>query len=126
MRSRYPESELEILTLVNQDATRERVVAGLTGHLTQAGPRDSALFWFSGHGGSVRIDGTDLKSTMLVTTDFTKKAPTGVYGPELVALLNDVAAGARHVVAVVDACHATPAAGAEPPMPERGMCGRSI
>src|SRR5215207_9421831 len=38
------------LRLLNSDATRAAVIEGFRSYLTQAGPEDIALFYYSGHG----------------------------------------------------------------------------
>ena len=38
------------LVLLDEQATRDAVVAGFREHLTAAGPDDVALFWYTGHG----------------------------------------------------------------------------
>jgi uncharacterized caspase-like protein len=45
----------DIRVLENEQATRAAVTAGLTEHLGQAGPGDTALFWFSGHGSRAKV-----------------------------------------------------------------------
>src|SRR5262245_54556237 len=44
------EDALRIRTLLDQEATREAVIAAFRTHLGQAGPEDVALFCYSGHG----------------------------------------------------------------------------
>lgn len=47
---RRADGRLELRRLLNGDATVTAVEAAVRGHLGQAGPGDTALFWFSGHG----------------------------------------------------------------------------
>lgn len=97
---------LSVHELLDGDATRAAVTAAVRDHLGQVGPGDTALFWFSGHG------------THLVTGDGGRPrresagrvpAMACVDGPvldrELGALLDGVAAGGAHTVAVMDCCY---------------------
>ncbi|GLX17197.1 caspase family protein [Streptomyces lavendulae] len=91
--------------LTNGAATTAAVEDGITGHLGQAGPGDTALLWFSGHG-------TEYPA---LTPDELLVEPTGwcqalvcADGPlpdkRLGALLDGAAAGGARVVAVLDSC----------------------
>src|SRR6266849_7769452 len=50
LEGRVDKEHLRILPLVNQDATRENIINGFTGHLASADQDDVAIFYFSGHG----------------------------------------------------------------------------
>ncbi|MGE7390725.1 caspase family protein [Streptomyces sp. NPDC004126] len=91
--------------LTDGAATAAAVEEGILGHLGQAGPGDTALLWFSGHG-------TEYPA---VTPDELLIEPTGwcqalvcADGPlpdkRLGALLAGAAAGRARVVAVLDCC----------------------
>lgn len=92
-------------TLLDGEATAAAVEEGILGHLAQAGPGDTALLWFSGHG-------TEYPA---VTPEELLIEPTGwcqalvcADGPlpdkRLGALLDGAAAGGGRVVAVLDSC----------------------
>ncbi|OPG01736.1 hypothetical protein B1R27_35690, partial [Streptomyces sp. GKU 895] len=72
--------------------------------LGAAGPGDTALFWFSGHGSERVATGTEL----LVEATGRSQALVCVDGPlsdkRLGALLDEVAGRGAHVVAVLDCC----------------------
>lgn len=98
---------LELSKSLNGDATVSAVETAIRRHLGQAGPGDTALFWFSGHG-------TEKPATERVHLDI---EATGRYqalvcadgllvDKRLGALLNEVAAGGAHTVAVLDCCYA--------------------
>lgn len=85
-------------------ATVAAVEDGIRGFLGAAGPGDTALFWFSGHGTEEQASGDDL----LIESTGRNQALVCVDGPlpdkRLGALLDGVAAGGAHVVAVLDCC----------------------
>src|SRR3954454_24068868 len=50
LRGRVAAEELSMVTITDEDATRENVTGEFTAHLGQAGADDVALFYYSGHG----------------------------------------------------------------------------
>ena len=50
LTSRFGFAEENILTLIDEQATRANVANGIVQHLGQAGPDGAAVFFFSGHG----------------------------------------------------------------------------
>ena len=50
LTSRFGFAEENILTLIDEQATRANVANGIVQHLGQAGPEGAAVFFFSGHG----------------------------------------------------------------------------
>jgi hypothetical protein len=96
----------DVRVLLNADATAAAVTAAIEGHLGAAGPGDTALFWFSGHGTQSRATGTDL----LIEATGRNQALVCVDGPlpdkRLGALLDAVAARGAHTAAVLDCCYA--------------------
>ncbi|MFJ5926207.1 caspase domain-containing protein [Kitasatospora sp. NPDC092948] len=95
---------VELRTLLDGRATVRAVVDGVRGHLGQAGPQDTALLWFSGHG-----------TEFAATAEQLRLEPTGrcqalvchdgpLLDKELRVVLDGVAAGGGHVVAVLDCC----------------------
>ncbi|MFG2616682.1 caspase domain-containing protein [Streptomyces sp. NPDC048507] len=96
---------VDALTLTDGEATAGAVEAGIRGHLAQAGPEDTALLWFSGHGTQYaarteldRLTEPTGRCQALVCAD----------GPlpdkRLGALLDGAATGGGAVVAVLDCC----------------------
>ncbi|MFD0636789.1 hypothetical protein ACFQ9X_39660 [Catenulispora yoronensis] len=55
LRARIPDERLSLLRLTDTEATRAALLAGFRKHLGQAGPGDTALFWFSGRGSAVPL-----------------------------------------------------------------------
>ncbi|WP_392897121.1 caspase family protein [Streptomyces sp. LN699] len=117
---------LRALTLLNGEATVAAVEEAVRTHLGQAGPGDTALLWFSGHGTEyaaatpqeLRIEPTG-RCQAVVCAD----------GPlpdkRLGALLDSAATAGGHVVAVLDCCFSGGASREEgtaarylPPLPD--------
>ncbi len=102
---------LSIRELHDEHATRAVVIDALRGHLGQAGPDDTALFWFSGHGSQAPVPGplwhlepTGMMQTLLCADSRYGDIPD-LYDKELSILLDEVAASGCHLAAVIDSCH---------------------
>jgi hypothetical protein len=112
LRSRVdPDNALYPLVLLDHRATRAAVVDGFRRHLAQAGPDDTALFWFSGHGSQMpappwwqHVEPTGMVQSLLCS-DSRHGGVEDLLDKELAVLIAEVAAHCDHVVAVVDACH---------------------
>ncbi|MEU7579328.1 caspase family protein [Streptomyces sp. NPDC041068] len=93
-----------VRVLLNAEATAAAVADAIERHLGAAGPDDTALLWFSGHGTQSRATGADL----LVEATGRNQALVCVDGPlpdkRLGALLDAVAARGTHTAAVLDCC----------------------
>jgi hypothetical protein len=102
---------LEALTLTNAAATRAAVIEAFQQHLGQAGPGDTALFCYSGHGSQCptapefyylepdRLDET------LVCYDSRMPDNFDLADKEMSKLIADVAKNDAHVVLILDSCH---------------------
>ncbi|MET7468208.1 caspase family protein [Micromonospora sp. NPDC005686] len=106
-------SETRPLTLLNEQATRAAVVSAFREHLGQAGPGDTALFWFSGHGSLSRLP-PELwhrePSGWCQTLVCHDSRADGTETPDLLdcelrVLISEVAARGAHVAVVLDSCH---------------------
>ncbi|MGW3859351.1 caspase family protein [Micromonospora arida] len=101
----------DIRILEDEQATRAAVIAGLTDHLGQAGPGDTALFWFSGHGSQAKVPDElwHLEPTGTIQTLVCHDSRHGdvaeLWDKELSLLLGGIAATGCHVVVVADSCH---------------------
>ncbi|TGA85808.1 caspase family protein, partial [Streptomyces sp. MZ04] len=95
----------DIRVLLNAEATTAAVADAIERHLGAAGPGDTALLWFSGHGTQSRAAGADL----LIEATGRNQALVCVDGPlpdkTLGALLAAVAARGAHTAAVLDCCY---------------------
>jgi hypothetical protein len=99
-----PATELSLVTLRDRQATRSAVVREFREHLGQAGPGDTAIFHFSGHG-SRDPNGPGLHETV-VLYDSRQSDGRDLADRELGLLVAEVADGSAHVVVVLDCCHA--------------------
>ncbi|BCJ70562.1 hypothetical protein CS0771_01060 [Catellatospora sp. IY07-71] len=106
-----PEGDVRVL--VDGEATKTAVVDVFREHLGQAGPGDSALFWYSGHGSTAPVpaagwhresSGTTMQT--LVCVDSREPGGADLYDKELALLIKEVAARGPHVAVVLDCCHA--------------------
>ena len=114
LRGRLGEAA-HIVTLSDDQATRDGVVAGFRSHLAQAGTGDIALFAYSGHG-SQELPPTEFafgdasgKLQNLLLFDAGHETGGKFVWPladkELGLLLDEVAESGAHVVAMLDCCH---------------------
>jgi hypothetical protein len=104
-----------IVTLTDDQATREGVVSGFRSHLAQAGKGDIVLFAYSGHG-SQELPGSEFafgdasgKIQNLLLFDAGHDTGGQFVWPladkELGLLLDEVVERGAHVVAMLDCCH---------------------
>ncbi|GAA1642889.1 hypothetical protein GCM10009679_54830 [Saccharothrix algeriensis] len=103
----------DIRMLADGAATKSAVVDLFREHLGQAGPGDSALFWYSGHGSTAPVPdvGWHLESSgttmqTLVCADSREPGGADLYDKELALVIKEVAARGPHVAVVLDCCHA--------------------
>lgn len=98
--------EAVVHTLRDAEATTAAVEEAVRRRLGGAGPGDTVLFWFSGHGTHTRATGDDL----LIEATGRNQAIVCADGPlpdkRLGALLDSLASGGAHVAAVLDCCFA--------------------
>ena len=111
LRGRVGEDALRLRTLVNRQATRAAVIDGFREHLGQAGPGDTAFFWFSGHGSTAPLP-TGMpfaeaagECQTMVCYDSRHDVPD-LYDKELAVLVREVVDRGAHLVTVQDCCHA--------------------
>ncbi|MFJ2957509.1 caspase domain-containing protein [Streptomyces sp. NPDC087270] len=94
-----------VRVLLDGAVTVAAVEDGIRTFLGAAGPGDTALFWFSGHGTETVASGADL----LIEATGRNQALVCADGPlldkRLGALLGEVAGRGAHVVAVLDCCY---------------------
>ena len=111
LEGRVAPGALQLETLLDQDATRQRIIDGFQSHLGRAGPGDVALFAFSGHGSFEPVDErlwflepTGQNQT-IVCADSRNKRAGDLADKELNELIAGVAEKGPHVVVVLDCCH---------------------
>ena len=106
--------DLKLLALTDRLANKKAVIDGFQTHLAKAGPADTVLFYFSGHGAqeaadtSVWADEADGQLECLVCHDGGTANPWEfmLSDKELRYLLGPVCATGAHVVVMADCCHA--------------------
>jgi len=101
----------ELMTLTNGAATRRAVIEAFRSHLATAGPQDTALFYYSGHGSqeralpqhlTARPDGVN---ETIVLVDSRDDGTRDLADIELAQLVGEVSAHAGHTLVVLDCCH---------------------
>ncbi|WP_239067650.1 caspase family protein [Actinomadura bangladeshensis] len=97
--------------LLNEDATRDAIAEAVRSHLGAAGPGDTALLWFSGHGSQQpvapeywHLEPTGM-SQSLVCHDSRQSGVPDLTDKELSALLDRIAGRGAHVAVMLDCCH---------------------
>ena len=111
LQARLPDS-VSLNSLCDAAATRAALVATFRQHLGQAGPGDTALFYFSGHGSQEpvapehsHLEPTGYNQTLVCHDSRTAGAPD-LSDKELAILIDEVARRGAHTVAILDCCHA--------------------
>ncbi len=111
--SQLPDFTPNVRLLTDQQANKSALIDGFRNHLTQAGPNDTVLFFFAGHGAQEAAD-TDLWLTetdgqleCLVCHDAgtTNTHDFLLADKELRYLIGPVSATGAHVVLIFDCCH---------------------
>ena len=113
----------ELMTLTDGAATRRAVIEAFRAHLATAGPQDTALFYYSGHGSQERarpqpvtagpdtpdtltvLDVLDLVNETIVLVDSRDDGAHDLADTELAQLVGEVSAHAGHTLVVLDCCH---------------------
>jgi hypothetical protein len=106
------EKDLHRKVLLDGQATRAAVIEAFRTHLTQAGPEDAALFWFSGHGSQLPVgdsrfalsEPTGFLQT-LVCADSRQGDVPDLLDKEINILISAITASGAHMTAVFDCCH---------------------
>lgn len=97
-----------VVTLLDENATRAAALKGLDELAARAGPDDTACVFFSGHGGIVGRPGDEDSVLATVDSDLADIENTSIGSDVLAAALARIKA--RRVVVFIDACHAGGAA----------------
>ena len=104
-------TQLHLLTLKNEEATRDAVIAAFRTHLGQAGEGDQALFSFSGHGSQEAAPPElwhlepDRMNETLVCWDSRSPGSRDLADKELASLIAAVAAQNPRITILLDCCH---------------------
>jgi len=94
-----------IITLYNQQATRENIMRVLLGDLSETRGSDGVFVFFAGHGNTVTTAEGDLGYLLPYDGSFAERE--NYRNISMTALKNDVAKGvpAKHIFFVMDACY---------------------
>ncbi|HEX5715288.1 MAG TPA: alpha/beta fold hydrolase [Thermoanaerobaculia bacterium] len=108
---RVKPERLRLRTLVDDEATRENVIAAFRTHLGKATAADTVLFYYAGHGSRERspeifwtVEPDRLDET-LVLWDSRQPGGWDLADKELAALIRPLAATGAHVAVILDSCH---------------------
>jgi uncharacterized glyoxalase superfamily protein PhnB/pimeloyl-ACP methyl ester carboxylesterase len=116
LEATVPPDQLKLMTLWDAAATKDRIVDAFLSHLNQAGPDDTVLLHYAGHGSQEKAPEVfwemepDHKNETLVCYD-SRRTIQGEYhrdlaDKELRALIHQVAQKNPHIVTIFDCCHA--------------------
>lgn len=110
LKERVGEERLQLLPLVNEVATRGRVIAGFRDHLSKAGPNDVALFYYSGHGSQVMsppefVETDRLNETLVLYDSRSSSTSWDLADKELRFLIWELSQRNPHIVVILDCCH---------------------
>ncbi|EKU31473.1 MULTISPECIES: caspase family protein [Alcaligenes] len=97
-----------VVTLLDENATREAVLKGLEELATRADNDDTACVFFSGHGGIVGSPGNEDSVLVTVDSDLADIENTSISSDELAAALAQIKS--KRLLVFIDACHAGGAA----------------
>ena len=111
LRERVHADTLDVVRLIDGEATRARIIDGFRSHLKRAGAGDTALFYYCGHGSEEacppewrHVEPSGRNQT-LVPVDARVGDIFDLADKELNALIGEVASGGAHVVTMFDSCH---------------------
>lgn len=111
LRARVPEPALDLLVLTDAQATRAAFVDAVRTHLAGAGPEDTALLYYSGHGSQQQApqelwpSEPDRRNETLVLVDSRSPGGWDLADKELAGLLDTVTSSVGHLLVVLDCCH---------------------
>ncbi|RAP56860.1 caspase family protein [Oleiagrimonas sp. MCCC 1A03011] len=99
---------VNVVTLLDTEATRAAVLKGLDELAARVGPDDTACVFFSGHGAVVGSPGNEDSVLVTVDSDLADIENTSIRSDELAAALAQIKA--KRLLVFIDACHAGGAA----------------
>ena len=97
----YPEKQVELL--LGKEATALNIKSKLTWLANQTGEEDTAVIYFSGHGGQLTTEGNTENYLIPYEADAHNLPGTAISDTTLVTLLNKIKAG--RLLVLFDACH---------------------
>lgn len=109
-RDQIPDASF-VRTLVNEQATRANVIAAFRDHLAQAGPGDTVLIYYSGHGSQnataleFQSSVSDKQEEGWVLYDSRLPGNYDLADKEIALLLETVGRRNPEIVVIADSCH---------------------
>ncbi len=111
LEDRYAHSPMNIVSLLNEQATRSNVIDSFRSHLGKAQPGDVGFFFYAGHGSeqtataeelALEPDGKDQTQVL-----FDSRLPGGqdLIDKELSRLISEITARGVHMTVMLDCCH---------------------
>jgi len=103
--------ERQVLVLTDANASRAKVIAGFREHLTQAGPEDMAVIYYSGHGSTgitareFQAATSDSQEQTWVLHDSREPGKYDLADKEIALLLEEVGVRSPRIVVIADSCH---------------------
>lgn len=101
--------QLQLETLLESEATRERIIDRFRAHLGQARQGDTALFFFAGHGSQERpplqyasLEADGWSETLMAYDSFEGHH---LADKELAVLIAEVEKNGAHILIILDSCH---------------------
>lgn len=111
LRDRIPTESLQLVKLIDAEATRQNIIDGFTTHLCQAGSEDVALFYYAGHGSQGKAPEEywgmepDRLNETIVCWDSRTGGSWDLADKELGYLIDKVGQRDPHMVLIMDCCH---------------------
>lgn len=105
--------QVHLHTLLNKDATRQKIIDGFRQHLCQAGNEDVAFFYYAGHGSQEEapeefwtIEPDRLNETLVC---YDSRSPGGwdLADKEMAKLIAEIAQKNPHITIIMDCCHSS-------------------
>ena len=112
--NQLPDFMPDLLVLTDRQASKTAIIDGFRNHLTQAGPADTVLVYFSGHGAQEAADPTlwptetdgQLECLVCHDADTANTWEFLLADKELRYLIAPISATGAHIVTIFDCCHA--------------------
>lgn len=102
---------VDVVKLLNSEATRPAIIETFRTHLGQASSQDIVLFYYSGHGAQESAPAEfwhmepDRLNETLLCWDSQLDDCWHLADKELAKLISDIAKNGSHIVAILDCCH---------------------
>ncbi|MEM9092682.1 MAG: caspase family protein, partial [Cyanobacteria bacterium P01_F01_bin.53] len=111
LTDRIPPENLQLLSLIDEQATRKAVIDAFRDHLCLASSEDTVLFYYAGHGSQEdapeefwTIEPDQLNET-LVLYDSRSENGLELADKDLAVLIGEVAQKNPHISLILDCCH---------------------